>query len=245
MILCIDAGNTRIKWGRWATGGWQAVGHLATAEADQLVTVIAAVPVDWIGISCVAGDVVRARIVQAIGAPAAPVHWLQPVAVGHGVTNCYTRPASLGSDRYAAMIGALRQGYAPCVVVSAGTAVTVDALSGRGEFLGGMILPGATLMRRALGQGTAGVAELAGSRQAFPRSTGDAVESGIWAALAGVVEGMAARLAACAGGDVATLLSGGDAAKLAACLPAGGTVIDGLVLEGLVWVARDLDAPGV
>ena len=65
-----------------------------------------------------------------------------------GVRNLYERPEQLGPDRWAALIAARAlHSSGPALVVNAGTATTVDMLSGDGRFLGGSILPGVELMR--------------------------------------------------------------------------------------------------
>ena len=68
--------------------------------------------------------------------------------------------------------------------------MTVDALTADGVFLGGMIVPGADLMRAALARGTAGLRPRGGRFAFFPARTADAIESGAINALAGAVERM-------------------------------------------------------
>lgn len=242
MILLIDAGNTRIKWACVEAGEWSASGALPSGAAAGLADVLAAYDPAWVGVCCVAGAEVRARIEALLAGR--PGHWLAPAASAHGIVNRYERPETLGADRYAGLIACRRRGHAPCVAVSAGTAVTVDALAGDGEFLGGMILPGVALMRQALAGGTAAVPELPGVWSAFPRSTGDAVATGILTALAGAVEGMRDRLASRLGRAVPVVLTGGDAGTLAARLAGPVTIESNLVLEGLLWLARDLGVSG-
>jgi type III pantothenate kinase len=70
------------------------------------------------------------------------------------------------------------------------------------------------------------------------------VETGIWRALAGAVEAMRSRLAHETGVVPLTVLSGGEAAGLAAVLAGPIQVVEDLVLEGLLWIARGSDAPG-
>jgi type III pantothenate kinase len=96
------------------------------------------------------------------------VHWLRPEREKYGLINRYAAPEKLGADRYAALIAAARLRVGNCVVVSVGTATTIDALSQLnnqqsefmggefmgGEFMGGVILPGPAMMRAALLQGT-------------------------------------------------------------------------------------------
>lgn len=238
MILLIDVGNTRLKWACVEAGEWRAQGALPTAEVAGLAEVLASHDPAWVGVCCVAGAAVRAAIEAMLAGRSA--HWLAPVRAGHGISNRYARPDSLGADRYAALIACLRRGDAPCVVLGAGTAVTVDALTGDGEFLGGMILPGVVLMRRALAGGTAGVPEAPGHWHEFPRATGDAVTTGVITAVTGAAEAMRRRLGSRLGRTVPVIVTGGDAALLADHLAAPATIVSNLVLEGLLWLARDL-----
>ncbi|MFA5082473.1 MAG: type III pantothenate kinase [Hydrogenophilaceae bacterium] len=238
MILLLDIGNTRIKWGCRERGEWRGQGALAIDRIEGLVAVIAEFSPVWAGVCCVAGEAARAGVEGLLAG--LPSHWLRAAGAGHGIVNHYHPPESLGADRYAGLIACRRRGHAPCVVASAGTALTVDALAGDGEFLGGMILPGAALMRRVLAEGTAAVPALTGAWQAFPRSTGDAVATGILTALAGTVEAMRTRLVDKLDREVPVVLTGGDAEGLAGYLPGPVTIENNLVLEGLLWLARDL-----
>jgi type III pantothenate kinase len=102
-----------------------------------------------------------------------------------------------------------------------------------------VIVPGFTLMQQALRQGTAGVAEVAGSWQAFPRTTADAVQSGIVAALCGAIQQQYARLAEASGMTPHCFLTGGDADTLLPHLELAADPVPALVLEGIDWVARE------
>lgn len=244
MILVIDAGNTRVKWGVWAEGAWQGKGGLGSQDMEGLERGFGKFRPGWVGVSCVAGTEMRASLSAILGRLGCPVYWLQPEADAFGVRNGYRNPGNLGADRWANLVACRNLGLAPCVVVSLGTAVTADALTADGRFLGGIILPGAGLMRKLLQEGTAGVAEVLGEVTDFPRATGDAVETGITLALAGAVAGLRAKLATREGGEVAVVLTGGDSGRLLGKIPPPVQVVDDLVLEGLLWMARDLGVQG-
>ncbi len=241
-ILTVDAGNTRLKWGLWQDGAWRRKGVLPAGEAGCLDAQIMPARPEKAFVSCVAGDAPRAELAAALARLGGGVTWLQASAQAYGLRNAYAEPARLGPDRYAMLVACLHLGLAPCVVVGAGTAVTVDALDAAGAFLGGMILPGPALMRQALAAGTAGVMEVSGRLQDFPRCTGDGVETGIWRALAGAVADLRARLARAAGVQPLVVLSGGEATALAAVVDEPRRVVEDLVLEGLLWIARCSDA---
>lgn len=240
MILAIDAGNTRIKWGVHDGDAWCAQGVLAHAAVAQLVPALRRFPdIRQAVISNVAGAGTQAALQAALAQCGIAVRWVVAAAQACGVSNGYAEPAQLGSDRWAALIAAWQRRRA-CVVACAGTALTVDALSSRGEFLGGLIVPGLAMMKAALGANTAGVAQVDGRLCAFPATTGDAVHSGALRALAGAVEHLCGVLARHEGVAPALLLAGGDAVALQAALSGGGEIVDNLVLDGLVLIAREI-----
>ena len=74
-----------------------------------------------------------------------------------GVTNGYREPARLGVDRWLALLAAWQELHAGAILVSAGTALTIDVLQDNGQHGGGYIVPGLRLMRDALIAGTSGV----------------------------------------------------------------------------------------
>jgi type III pantothenate kinase len=236
VILAIDAGNTRIKWGVY-DGGWLeqgAVAHDSLPALDQYHPSLRQAV-----ISNVAGPEVGATILSWIAQHEIPGYWVTAQAQACGVTNGYSQPAQLGSDRWAALVAAWHLKQSACVVVSAGTALTVDALSSRGEFLGGLIVPGFAMMQQSLTANTAGVAAAGGRLVDFPLTTGDAVQSGALQAMAGAVERMQARLAVREKSKPHLLLAGGDAPVLKAALSGAGEIVDNLVLDGLVLLAGE------
>lgn len=238
LILAVDAGNTRLKWGLCHSGGWRCKGWLPVDEAGGLAAAIPPVQPARAVVSCVAGEAVRAVLAAQLERLGLDVLWVEAQAEGYGVHNRYHAPAQLGADRYAMLVAAWQLGLAPSVIVGAGTAVTVDALAEDGTFLGGLILPGPEIMRKALAAGTAGVRMLTGRVGEFPRSTGDAVETGIWRALTGAVEDMRGRLSRVSGRPVGVVLTGGEATALAAQVAEPRRVLEDLVLEGLAYIAR-------
>jgi len=155
-----------------------------------------------------------------------------------GVTSGYRDPAQLGTDRWAALIAAHRTGPGHKLVVNAGTALTIDALTADGRFLGGMIVPGPALMRRSLDRGTAGLRLTEGAFAEFPASTPDAITTGAIQACAGAVERMRDAMAGAGCAPSQVVLSGGAAPELVAHLPIAATIRENLVLDGLLLIAR-------
>lgn len=99
------------------------------------------------------------------------------------------RAKTVGADRLAQASAAWSRAKGPCVVVSMGTAITVDVVSARGEFSGGLIAPGLRLMARALHEHTALLPEIEPVRRRSPvgRDTREAIEAGISLAAEGLI----------------------------------------------------------
>ena len=238
-VLAIDAGNTRIKWGVHDGVRWIEQGAVDTARAAGLATALARrPPARTVVVSNVAGLALRAKIRRALPRRPAP-RWIKSTRAQCGVRNSYVRPSQLGSDRWAALIGAQRLYRGPAIVVNAGTALTADALSGDGVFLGGIIVPGVELMRKTLAGNTAALRPQPGRFSVFPTATGDAIVSGTIDTLCGAIERMARFLENTGQAAPRCVLSGGGAAQLAPHLNLEVKVVDNLVLEGLLTIARE------
>lgn len=237
MILAVDAGNSRIKWGLH-DGTWKTLGTAAHADAYRLRDVWRnqSAP-DYIVIANVAGDHVQSCLEKMFNGLGAQVNWVSAQKFQCGVRNGYVVPSQLGADRWAAAIAAWHFCREACVVVNAGTAVTVDALSEDGVFLGGLIVPGMSLMRDSLARNTAALKFESGVFRPFPVNTADAIESGIVRALCGAIE--STRNALRPGKTCPCLLSGGNAKDLLIHLSPPVKVMENLVLEGLVVIAGE------
>lgn len=237
-VLVIDAGNSRVKW---MLGGRHGV--LATADAAQLGKALEAKPQRVLA-SNVAGAKVQAAIAQALAMHAVNIEWVRAQAAQCGVTSRYADPAQLGSDRWCGLIAARKRHAGAVLVVNAGTTMTVDALSAKGVFLGGVIVPGITLMCESLARGTAQLKRQAGEFERFPGNTGNAIYSGAINACAGAVERMHRQLLAEAYQEPFIVLSGGAVPALLPALDTSAAlngrieVVDNLVLEGLLEISR-------
>lgn len=241
MILAIDSGNSKIKWGladpraSSATVEWRALGSVLLAEAARLRGDWASLPRPAkVVIANVAGEAAREPLQQALDAWGVEPAWIEAQPSQCGVTNGYAQPSQLGCDRWAALIGAWHLHRGASLVVMAGTATTIDFLSSSGGFRGGAILPGLDLMKKSLAQYTAGLPLGKGEYADEPRNTLDAIESGCLLAQAGAIERAHRRL----GPGALCFLSGGSALRIAGRLNIPVRVVDNLVLEGLVWIAQ-------
>ena len=243
MLLLIDAGNTRIKWALAAAdaapGDWLSFGSMTHADLGPFLPSASTAPVSSITrvlVSNVAGDAFATRlsaVLQDMGvSPSAlTVFRAQPECAG--VRNGYAQPAQLGSDRFASLIGARhRFPNQRLLVVTCGTATTIDALEADGRFIGGMIVPGLGTMAESLALSTAllpSVNEAVRERM-FADNTREAIVSGCLTAQVGaILHAMSQRqdpVARC-------VLSGGAAPYIGPHLPISFDAVDNLVLLGL------------
>ena len=231
-MLLLDVGNSRCKWARIGASGWTHRGVVDNAAWPLLQHDFAALPPpSRIIASNVGGEQMAQRLRTACALWPAPVEFVAARAAQCGVSNGYEDPACLGSDRWVALIAAWQRMQRACLVVNCGTATTVDALSDAGEFLGGLILPGITLMQQSLLHNTAQLHHAAGCVQDFPRNTADAIHSGAICATRGAIQHQYQLLGA---GDTAgCVLSGGAAGQIREHLGMPVLHVDNLVLEGL------------
>jgi type III pantothenate kinase len=241
-VLLLDIGNSRVKWALVHPPEWIAEGVSPHDEAGKLLREWDRFPPpEKVIASNVAGEE-RARVFSAYWqARDVPLHWMQPCQASSGVRNLYDHPEQLGSDRWAALVGARAKAQTACLVVSAGTAVTVDALNEHGEFIGGLILPGKHLMLKGLVAGTHALEDFAGQATDFPRNTADAMASGITTALSSAVQTAFQRLTSICAKPPPCILTGGDADWLANHLQIGVIIAPRLVLEGLLIMATGDD----
>jgi len=137
------------------------------------------------------------------------------------------RARTVGADRLAQASAAWARTGGPCVVVSMGTAITIDVVNRRGEFTGGLIAPGLRLMAQALHDHTALLPEVEPARMKSPvgRHTRDAIRAGISFAAEGLIRAALARSKGRVFG------TGGDAPLFRDLFD---VVVPDLALEGIV-----------
>lgn len=242
MILCIDSGNTRLKWGLYAEERWVEQGVLLQAEVARLHELVERhrSPLR-IMVANVAGPLIAEAIDVALRGWQTAPEFVCSKAVAGGVCNSYDNPAQLGVDRWCALIGARSLTQATTVVIGSGTATTIDTLDAEGRFLGGIILPGFELMRASLARNTAQLPLATGEWRDYPRCTDDAIASGCVEAQLGAAERAFARIASQP--NAACLLFGGGAPVLAGRLNCPHRLVENLVLDGLLVLASEPAAP--
>jgi type III pantothenate kinase len=253
-FLALDIGNTRLKWAQYRTAHPGAALLAQGAEFLENIDKLAdgawsrlPPPTHVLG-SVVAGDAVKRRVELQMELWDVTPQWVVASDSEAGVRNGYDHPTRLGADRWVAIIGAYHRRLAqgaprPMVVVVVGTAVTVEAVSADGRFLGGMIIPGHGIMLRALESGTAGLHVPTGEVRPFPTNTSDALTSGGTYAIAGAVECMVQHVRSHCGGEPVCIMTGGAGWKMAPSMTRPFELVDNLIFDGLLQMAERRFAP--
>ncbi len=233
MILDMDVGNSYAKWRICnEQGNTRERGIYQTSSAFPGT----AGPVQRIRVASVAGAKVREALSVELQAALGVVpEFARTASAQAGVTNSYPEPSHMGVDRWLALLAARSKVSGPVVVVDAGTAITVDALSAEGCHVGGYIMPGLGLLAGALRAGTQEV-RFEGEPEAVlvpGVGTAQSVTRGVLlmavsAVLRAVQESMNA-----VGSEAAVLLCGGDVAIMRSHLPVAWCHEPDLVLDGL------------
>ena len=248
-LLALDIGNTRLKWAHYESpqpgAALLAQGAEFLENIDKLaegVWAALAQPTHILG-SVVAGDAVKRRVEEQMEMWDIAPQGVVASESEAGLSNGYDYPSRLGADRWVAMIGAYHRMLAlgqprPMVVVMVGTAVTVEAISPKGRFLGGFILPGHGIMLRALESGTAGLHVPTGDVCPFPTNTSDALTSGGTFAIAGAVECMVQHVRQHCNTEPMCVMTGGAGWKMAPSMTRPFELVDNLIFDGLLVIAQ-------
>jgi type III pantothenate kinase len=155
-------------------------------------------------------------------------------------------PRELGADRVVNALAAFNRYGGPCIVIDFGTATTYDAVSEKGEFLGGAIAPGLQTKNASLSRETARLpqVELQAPRTAIGKNTVDAIQSALIFGTAAETDGMIERMRKEFGGDATVVATGGLAPLIIPHCQFVDEHDPWLTLEGLRLVFERNAGPG-
>lgn len=240
MILLVDIGNSRIKWSSRNAG---TLGDLQAAQYSK-TEVNKCLDAHWNGlpqpeklwVANVAGESVAHQVARWTVA-----HWglepqvLQVAGTAGQIRHGYANISHLGVDRWLALVATWQKyGTAACIV-DCGTAVTIDGLDATGTHLGGLILPGVTMMCEALSRATGGIPanDQAQVVRGLAVNTGEGVMTGCTMAIVTLIEHTVDSLKDVVTGDLVCVITGGGAGNILPWLHGRCRYEPLLVLEGL------------
>jgi len=219
-LLALGIGNSRLAVGVFVAGELRKVDRIPLADRDQWQAAIANGWSGFAGASAVVAASVNPQfnpiIEEAVRAVAdQSVQWIgREIDIPIGVET--QNPRETGIDRILNVAAAFEQMGKACIVVDAGTAVTVDCCNDNGDFLGGAIAPGVSLMLDSLAEKTAGIGRVSFSPPtgAIGDSTSSAVSQGVYHSIRGLVREVAEAYAEQLGQWPEIIATGGDADRL-------------------------------
>lgn len=231
--LLIDAGNSRIKLARSTPHGIDTLAALAfddDALAERFRQACGQADARRIVLASVSKGLRGERLEALLADAGLPVLRLSSMAALGRLRVAYPVPGQLGIDRFLALLAA-SDAPEPCLLVSFGTALTVDALDADGRHLGGIIAPGPQFQMQAMRSAFTGLFEAEGQARVLADNTDDALASGIAHQVLGAIErtldGAFARR------DVRIWVSGGAAARWLPMLPAGSRLASDILFRGM------------
>lgn len=256
MLLAIDVGNTNVVLGVFNETSLVHSWRLQTQRertSDELGLLLDGLCARaGVQMAAIAGVVLGSVVPPVTGTTLAmiasrfrglPLVLVDP-ATNSGMPILYDNPAEVGADRIVNAVAAFeRYGRAarlPLIVCDFGTATTLDAVSAKGEYLGGAICPGVTISADALFQRAARLPRIDVRKPAcvVGRTTVGAMESGLFFGYVGMVEGLVRRMRDELGGSAVCIATGGLASVIAPETDCIQHVDVDLTLHGLrlVWM---------
>lgn len=246
MLLVVDVGNTQTHFGTYE--GEQLLEHwrfatVPRSTADELGAALRALlELRGIGLADLNGSIVSSTV------PQLEPEWTRmgkrylghdTLVVGPGLRTAMPiridNPRELGADRLVNSVAAYDKVQGPVIAVDFGTAVTYDVVSGKGEYLGGVITPGVSISLDALTTRGARLPkiDLAPPRHAIGKSTVEAIRSGIIYGYAAQADGIVGRILEELGEDAEVLATGGLAPHIAPHTQVIDEIDEDLTLKGL------------
>ena len=256
MLLAFDIGNATMAIGLFR-GPQLVKGWKIKTDRDKTADEYGAVLLNLFQVAALEPKKIEAAIISCVVPPLTPViedmcrdfFRLDALVVGPGLKTgmpiLYENPLEVGADRIVAAVAAFEKHGGPAIVVDFGTATTFDAISAKGEYLGGAIAPGIQISAEALYLKTARLPriEIKKPKRAIGRTTVASMQSGLYFGYIGLVTNTINEVRKEIGKNAKVVATGGFGGQITPEVPAIDVYEPDLVLEGLrIIYDRNRDA---
>ncbi len=246
MLLVIDVGNSNNVIGLFSNGKLLTHWRIRTERnrtADEYWVLIK----EFILLNQAETETIDEIVIACVVPPLAPIlkemarkyFSCDPLIVGPGIKTgisiLYRNPAEVGADRIVNSVAAYEKYGGPIIIIDFGTATTFDAVSKKGEYLGGVIFPGVEISMEALFAKAARLprVELTLPERVIGRSTVESIQSGAVHGFVGVIDSIVRKIREELGEKAKVIATGGIVDWLSEKTETIDTIDPFLTLEGL------------
>ena len=253
MLLVIDVGNTNTVLGVFKNDrlvqDWR-IRTIRNTTADEFNVLANALFKD----KRIAHSKITKTVISSVVPPAVSILdayckkylnqtplWISPDSVKKLMPILYDNPNEVGADRIVNSVAAYEKYKRSLIIIDFGTATTFDAISEKGEYIGGAIAPGVMISSEALFQNASKLPRVEifkAPDRVIGLNTADSIKSGLIFGNAAMVEGMVKRMAMEMESDPMVMATGGLAGLIAHVCPTIQSVETSLTLEGLRIISR-------
>ena len=246
MLLAVDVGNTNIVFGLFAGDDLKTHWRIRTERnrtTDEYwvlvneflrLNEIGPASIHHIAISCVVPTLIP--VFEELSRKYLET---EPLVVGPGIKTgisiLYRNPTEVGADRIVNAIAGFEKYGGPLIIVDFGTATTFDAVSIKGEYLGGAIFPGLNISLEALYKSTAKLSpvDIVLPEQVIGKSTKESIQSGTVHGFVGVIDSIVSKMQNEIGQPAQVIGTGGVLPVIQKLVKSIKVVDPNLTLEGL------------